>query len=597
MPPLDPAVVVLAVIAASLVLFVTEALRYEVTALLMVVVLALTDCLTPEEAFRGFSSGAVVLIAAMYVFGRAVTRWGLAETLGQRLLRLGGKSEARMGFLVTIASGLLSTVLSNTGVCAALIPVVSTVGRRTGIPASRLMMPLAFGSLMGGMVTVIGTSSNIALNGVIVEAGREPFALFEFSALGLGLLVVGSLYFLSPLRRLLPRSRVDESLTEHYQVPKFVSEILVEPSSTLINRSVADMPFFEKYGITVLSIVRSESEASVLAPGPYNRIRTEDVLIVQGEPDALLRMREDMNLRQRESVTVGDQRLDSADVQLVEAVVPSRSSLEDRTLVEADFRANSGLNVLALSKHGHVSPTKIGKTRLSVGDTLLIQGHRRDIERVRRSRDLLVLGEVEIPPLGRGGLVTMVMLALVLLSAALGLVPISVAALTGAIALVLFRCVTAEEAVRAVDWSVVLLVGGVLALGLAFQRAGLGDEVASLFVELADDKFSPLLLLTCILTATILLTQLTNNVAAAVIMAPIAISLAERTGLDDRALLVGVMVAASMAFMSPVGHQANTMVTGPGDYRFKDFLRVGTPLTLLMLLASILLLPLLWPLR
>lgn len=594
MPNFDPALLVLLTLLLSLVLFVTEALRYEVVALLIVVVLAGTRVLTPAEAFAGFASPAVVLIASMYVFGRAVIRWGLAEYAGQKILQVGGPSEAALCFFVTIVAAVLSTVLSNTGVVASLIPVVSTVARRRQVPASVLLMPLAFGSLLGGMVTVIGTSSNIALNGVLEVEGVRPFSLFEFAHLGTVLMLVGGLYFLGPGRSLLPRRRVDESLTEHYQVPKFVSEVLVEPSSTLINRSVVDLPLFERYGITVLSIVRTDEEASVLAPGPYNRIRNDDVLIVQGEPDSLLRMRQDLGLRERESVQVGDTRLDSADVQVVEAVVPVNSPLVGQTLVESDFRAATGLNVLAMSKSGDVLPTKIGNTRISTGDTMLIQGHRRDVVRARERREILVLGEVETPPIGRGAMITVGLLFFVLATSALDVIPLPVAALFGALALILTRTLTAEESLRAIDWPIVILVGGLLAMGTAFRVSGLDQRVAEVFGTMSH--LDPRLLLLALMLCTVALTQLTNNVAAASVMGPIALSLSAQTGLATRPLLVAVLVGASLAFMSPVGHQANAMVAGPGDYRFRDYLRVGTPLTLLLCVVAWLLIPVFWSL-
>lgn len=595
MPTLDPSTIVLLTLAGSLVLFFTEALRFEMTALLVVVVLAGSGVLTSTEAFSGFSSPAVILIASMYVFGRAVVRWGLAEVAGEKLLRTGAHSEASLCFSVTLIAALLSTVLSNTGVCAAMIPVVSTVARKRNVPASRLLMPLAFGSLLGGTVTVIGTSSNIALNGFLLERGFEGFSLFEFARLGIVMVLLGSLYFLGPGRLLLPLRRVDESLTEHYQLPKFVTEILVEPSSTLINRSVIDLPHFERYGITVLSIVRSDNEATVVAPGPYNRVRPDDVLIVQGEPDALLRMRQDLDLRERQSVSLGDTRLDSADVQLVEAVIPVNSPLVGQTLIEADFAATTGMNVLALSKKGDIAPTKIGNTRLATGDTLLIQGHRRDVDRARQRREVLVLAELEPPPIGRGAMITLALLAFVLLTSVLDIAPLEVAALFGALGLVLTRCVTTEEALRAIDWPIVLLVGGMLALGAAFNKSGLGEDVAMMFDSLQGGD--PRWILLLLLLVTTALTQVTNNVAAVSIMTPVALAMAAQGSVQPRPLLIGVMVGASMAFMSPVGHQSNAMVAGPGDYKFKDYLRVGTPLTLFLCFAAWILIPLMWDLQ
>ncbi|MCZ6596492.1 MAG: SLC13 family permease, partial [Planctomycetota bacterium] len=386
---LQPEAVVLVTLVASLVLFVTDSLRHDMVAVLVVLSLAAFGALEPGEAFAGFASEAVVLVAAMYVFAAAVTRTGVTEYIGSKLLAGESPSEAALVFRVILVAGLLSSVLSNAAVVATLIPVMGIAARRSGIPISRLLMPMAYGSLLGGLCSVVGTSKNIAVNGMIEAEGAEPFSLFEFSHYGLALLALGALYFLWPGRALLPRRRVDQSLSDHYQVPKFVTEVLVEPTSNLINRAVGEVDVFETHGITVLGLVRSEGEASVLAPGPYNRIRPDDVLILQGEPESILRLRKELDLPERPNVRVGDTLLASADVRLVEAVVPPASRLAGRTLAEADFRAVTGLNVLAISKHGDVQPTKIADTQLDVGDALLIQGHAPDIERVRKRRALI----------------------------------------------------------------------------------------------------------------------------------------------------------------------------------------------------------------
>jgi len=594
---LDHQLIVLATLAMSLLLFVTDALRYDLIALLAVLVLAATGTLTPREAYGGFSDPAVVLIASMYVFGWAVNRWGIAEVLAQRLLGVRPDAPPREGPLaarITLASGALSSVLSNTGIVATLIPVLSDLSRKHGIPASRLMMPLAYGSLLGGLLTLVGTSTNLAIDGVLREHGHPGLGLFEFAHLGGILLLFGALYFVWPGRALLPTRRVDQSLAEHYRVPQFVSEVLVEPSSDFVGRPVVDLDAFERHDLAVLGIVRAGEDA-LLAAGPYNRVREGDVLVVQGEPQALVALRDELKLVERESVEIEGTRLFSADLQLVEAVVPAASSIAQRTLAQADFRARTGLNVLAVSKHGRVHPTSIADMPLAVGDALLIQGHRRDVERLRTSRELIVLDEVVARRLGSRAWTTLALLLGVLVTAALDLLPLSVAALAGAVGLVLLRCVRPDEARRSVDWSVLVLIGGMLALGTAFDKHGLDTEVADTILVLCRGVESPHFLVGLFLVATVLFTQATSNVTAGVIMTPIALSVAEALGRDPMALVIAVLSGASLAFMSPVAHQANTMVVGPGDYRFRDFVRVGTPLTVALIAIEVVLVPFLWP--
>lgn len=590
----EPAHIVLATLAVSLVLFVTDALRYDLIALAVAVVLAATGVLSPEQSFAGLASPAVMLVASMYVFGAAMTRSGLAETIGQRFLASGTGGELGLTLRIVVLAGLLSSVLSNAGVVAILIPVCSNIAEQRRIPVSRLMMPLAYGSLLGGLVTVIATSKNLAVNGVLERAGAQAFTLFEFSHYGLILLVCGCLYFVGPGRWLLPKGRVDESLSEHFQVREFVTEVLIEPSSTLINRSLADADFFGENQVSVLGIVRPDAN-TVLAPGPYNRLRMGDTLILQGPPNAILNLRERLGLKQVESATVGDAQLRSADVQLVEAVIPAGSSLVGQSLVDADFVQRTGLNVMALSQAGAVDNDSFNRTPLDVGDSLLIQGHERDIERARRSREVLILGRHEVGAPGRTAFLSVAVLIVVLLVGFLQWMPLSVAAVGGAIVLVIAGAVPAKEVYRVIDWQTLMLIGGMLALGEAFQRSGLADSLAHRFETLTPTLGNPYLIVASLMLATAALTQVTTHIAAAVIMAPVALSIAERLGIDDRALVMSVLTGASLAFMSPVAHQANAMVMGPGDYRYRDYLRVGTPLTVFLFVVATALLPLLWP--
>jgi di/tricarboxylate transporter len=595
-PTFEPATIVLITIAVSLLLFVTESVRYDLIAVGVAVALAATGVLSPKEAFAGFSSPAVMLIASMYVFGAALTRWGVAEALGARIL-VGGPNMTELSLIirVIVLSALLSGLLSNAGVVAILIPVLSGVGRRKGIPASKLLMPLAFGSLMGGLLSVIATSKNLAINGLIVDSGHTPLGLFEFTPYGLVMLAVGVLYFVFPGRQLLPSKRIDSSLTDHYQVRRFVTEVLIEPNSTLINRSVADSEFFRKYSVTVIGIVRPDS-TSVLAPGPYNRIRGDDTLILQGEPDDIMRLRRDQALRVVDSAALEDTQIFSDDVQLLEAVVPANSDLCGRTIKGAEFQARTGLNVLAISKHGAVNPGRINEAVLEVGDTLLIQGHTRDIDRVRISRELLTLGELEPERIGRGAMLSIATLFVVLVIAFFGWMPLSVVAVSGALFLLITNCVPGKDIYNHIDWQALILIGGMLSLGHAFQVSRLDSDITDKLQELHGFFGSPRMMIALLMLVTIVLTQVTTHIAAAAIMTPVALAFAERMGVHDRAFIMAVLTGSSLAYMSPVAHQANAMVVGPGDYKYRHFLRVGTPLVILQFAVAIYLIPLMFPL-
>jgi di/tricarboxylate transporter len=608
---LEPQSIVLAVLIGSFLLFVTDAIRYEVTALGVVVVLVLTGCLTVQEGFQGFSSNAVVLIASMYVFGHAFTKSGLAEGLGRRMIgrstpqmdpskpgTLSGRvHEASLVLRMTVASGLLSSVLSNTGVVATLIPVANSISRKMRIPLSKLLLPLAYGSLVGGLVTVIATSTNIAINDILreLDGSGGPFGLFEFSQLGLVLLLITTLYFAGPGRWLLPTSSVEETLSERYQVPKFVTEVLVEPTSELINRNVADIEVFQRYNVAVLGIVRAGGERPVLAPGPYNRVRAEDTLILQGAPDDVLRLSEVLPMRRRSSVEAGPTRLYSDDVRLIEAVIPAGSEYVGQSLASSEFRTRTGLNVLAMSRHGLLQLQRLQEITLDIGDTLLVQGHLADISRARRQRQLLVLDEVQAPIASRRSWIVLATLAAVLLSAALTDQPLAILGMAGALILVLTRVVLPDEVPKVIDLKVIALVGGMLALGTAFQRVGLDKACVQVISATLGEGFSNHGALALVLGVTMLFTQVLNNVSTAVIMTGIAAELAITLDVSPRPLLMAVVTGSSLAFLSPVAHQANAMVMGPGGYRYRDFLMVGFPLALLTGITSVVLIPIWWP--
>ena len=620
MPTIEPQTTVLVILTASFLLFLTDAVRYEITALGVVIALVLTGCLDVEQGFKGFSSSAVVLIASMYIFGHAFTKSGLAEGLGRRMIgrakplplpELGsdGSGPAAKGGLgsrihesslvlrMTVASGLLSSVLSNTGVVATLIPVANSISRKMRIPLSKLLLPLAFGSLVGGLVTVIATSTNIAINDILrdLEGSGGPFGMFEFSKLGLVMLLVTTLYFAGPGRWLLPTSSVEESLSDRYQVPKFVTELLVEPTSELINRNVADVDIFQRFNVAVLGIVRAGGERPVLAPGPYNRIRAQDTLILQGSPDDVLRLSEVMPMQQKSSVEAGTTRLYSDDVRLVEAVIPAGSEYVGQSLASAEFRTRTGLNVLAMSRHGELQLQRLQEANLDIGDTLLVQGHLRDISRARKQRQLLVLDEVQAPIANRRSWIVLATLAAVLMGAAFTDQPLAILGMAGALVLVLTRVVMPDEVPRVIDLKVIALVGGMLALGTAFQKVGLDKRFVQAISGTISEGLSHHGALALVLVVTMLLTQVLNNVSTAVIMTGIAAELALTLEVSPRPLLMAVVTGSSLAFLSPVAHQANAMVMGPGGYRYRDFLRVGLPLALLTGTTAVLLIPVWWP--
>ncbi len=593
---LDPAWVVVLTLLASFVLMFTDVLRYDLVAILVLLTLVLCGALDAKEAFAGFSSEAVIVVGCMCVFGHAMSRWGVAEALCQRLFKSTDTSEAGMVVRLSTVAAVFAAFMTDTAVVGVLIPIAHALARQRKIPISRLLLPISFGCFFGDLLLVIGSAKNIALNGALRDLGAQPFGMFDFTHFGACVLVLGVAYMAGPGRKLLPRTALPGSLSEQYKIPKFVTEIVVEPSSDLIGRTTSELRWARDYDVPLLGVVRGEAEGTQLVPSPYTRIEKGDLLIVQGEPENVLRLQRELGLQLGQRAKVGDTMLVSDDVQLVEAVVPAGSSLVGQTLAESEFRARSGLHVLAISKHGQVVVQKIGRTRLDVGDVLLVQGHRPDVERARREREVLVLGEHEQTRIGPKAWVTVGLLVAVMTLAGTGVLTLGVAALAGALGLVLTGCVPTREVYGAVDWVVLILIGGMLALGKAFDKHELGAALAHWVTSIDYLASHPRLLMVGLCVLAVTLAQAATSVGTAVLLAPVALSFASELGVSDRAFLMAVLCGTNCAFLSPVANAANAMVVGPGGYRLRDFLRAGLPLTVLIVLLASVLIPVFWPL-
>ncbi|MBL8900305.1 MAG: anion permease [Planctomycetes bacterium] len=594
------ALYVAALVVGSVALFVSGRIRYDVIAMGLVLALAFGGAISGEQALAGFGSGAVILLASMFVVARAITRTGLADAFAQGLGRLGGRSELRLLLVTGVFATLVSAVLNDTAVVAIFMPVVVTLARRSLVPASRLLMPLAYASLYGGMCSVIGTSTNVAINGAIrarlLDAERagtaaalgdlHPFALFEFSVLGLLISGVGLAWMLLCGRHLLPVRPREENLTERYAVRRFLTEVLISPSSAFIGKPLAVAHLSERYGITCLGIVRREGDA-VLAPTPYNYVRAGDTLILQGEPQQLVRFQEECRATVIPDVRVGEIELRSADVSVVEAIVPPTSPLVGSRLSDSPLGEAYRANVLALWRDGEAYGTGLRDVRLLPGDALLLQAHEKDLQRLRRDQMLvLVDGASEAPRLAAKAWLTLGILILGIGLAGANLVALPLATLLMALLVVSFRCIDPDEVYEAIDWRVILLTAGLLPLGVAFERHGLSGGIAEALRGLSGAG-AHLALLTALFATSVALTQITTNVATGILLTPVAIDLALALGAPPNAYVLAVLFGASTSFMTPMAHAVNLMVMGPGDYRFVDYLRVGLPQALVTIAVAV----------
>ena len=580
----------LLLLGGVMVVLTTEWVAIDVVAVALVVILVVAGILSPEEAFAGFANEFILVLCSIFVLSGALVRTGIIEWLGNELYRRARDGEGRgVGLVMSMSAGL-SAFLSNTNVTAVLLPAVMEYTRRAGLSPSRLLIPLAYASMLGGAATLIGTSTNLAANGFLQRAGLEPYSLFEFLPVGLAMTLIGTLYMVTIGRRLLPQ-RAGTSLSAEYEIARYLSEVVLDPDSDLVGQTLRDAPLAEA-GVKVLAILRGERH---IFPGPGERLQAGDVLVVQANRDALLQAHDIPGLSLEAARAWDDSDLTDADVGLAEAIVLPRSSLAGRTLTQLRLRERYGVSVLAVHRRGHARPVTVGRLPLAVGDVLLLQGSKEQLELLGANRDVWVLGEVaHMRFRRRKGMLTLgAVLAAVAVGGA-GWLPLSIAMLLAVLGIVLAGVIRADQIYGMVEWPLVVLIGGMTSMGLALQKTGTADLIASAITEWIA-PFGLTVTMAVFALVTMALTQPMSNAAAALVMLPVAISTAHQMGVEPRSLAILVTLSASLSFVAPL-EPACLLVFAPGKYRFRDFIVAGLPMTAITLVVLLLLVPLVWPL-
>jgi len=584
---------VLLLTIAAVVLFVTEKFSTDIVAILVMVVLLVSRVLTPAEGLAGFANTATVTVGAMFVLSAGMFRSGAVNFVGRGLGRLARHSSGLMLFVLMVGVGVLSSFLNNTAAVAILIPVVIVVARRADTSPSKLLMPLSFASMFGGMCTVLGTSTNILASAISEQAGLGAFGMFEFTKLGVIFFAVGVTYMMTVGRKLVPDHRGRGDLTTSFGLGDYLTDLILQAGSKSVGRPLASAPLVKDLGIEVLQIRRGED---TLRPTPETILCENDVLRIQGNLRTINELKDRAGVAFGMSVKWRDEDLQSTDTRLVEAVVGPSSPLAGKSLAESHLRENFGAWVLAVRQHGTLRHSEFENITLMPGDTLLIDVPNDQIEHLTEQRVFLVVSRAGIPrfnwPKAAKALAIVVSVVVV---AATGLLPIVAAAATGALAMVLSRCISTDEAYGAIEWNVLFLLAGMLSLGAAMEKTGASTMLAEGMVN-AVGGFGPIALLAAFFGATMLLTEVMSNNATVALLLPIAITTAHSIDANPRTFMFAVVFAASSSFMTPVGYQTNTMIYGPGQYHFVDFVRVGAPLNLIFWILGVLLIPWFWPL-
>lgn len=595
---------VFAVIVAALALFATEALPVDVTAIGVMVALMLAEPVTTvaadaglladpvyvlhqsgdgvsplDRGLSGFASTATITVLAMFILSDGVQRTGIVQILGAKIASLTGTSESRqLGATVGLVAPI-SGFINNTAAVAILLPMVSDIAHSGKLSPSKLLLPLSYASMFGGMLTLIGTSTNILASQLSAELLGQPFGMFEFTKLGVVVTIVGTVYLLTVGRYLVPaRIPADEDLTDEFEMGEYLTEVVVREDSPLIGRTVAEALRVSEFDVDIVQLVRENR--TFLEPFGQKAIRAGDVFAVRTDRDTLVELLDAEGLDLLPDVEVDDAELESASERqnLVEVVIAPGSSLIGETLASSNFRQRYDATVLALRHGQELYRQRMDRVGLRIGDTLLVQATAESIDRLNRNNDFIVAQEVQRPDFRRSKIpVAVGIVAAVVGVAALTPIHIVVSALAGALAMLLTGCLRPQELYDAVQWDVIFLLAGVIPLGIALQETGGADLLAELFV-LAAPGLPALVVLGLMYVVTALLTNVISNNASVVLMIPVAVEAARQLDANAFAFVLAVTFAASTAFMTPVGYQTNLLVYGPGGYRFSDYLRVGAPL-------------------
>lgn len=585
--------ILLIIIAGAVVLFISEIFPIDLVAGLIAGSLLLTNIISVEEALSGISNPATVTIAAMFVLSYGLTKTGVINYVGDRIIHYSDGNVPSIFVIFLIVASLLSGFINNTASVAIFLPLALQFAQEFRFSPSKILIPLSYASIFGGTMTLIGTSTNILVSSISAEHGLGALSMFEFTKLGVVFVAVGLTYLFLFARKSLPVRSILSSLTQKYHMTRYLTELQVPEDSPMVGKTPLDKQISANYDLNILAIIRGKQK--ILIDIRITRLQPGDIMLVRGPIDRIMRLKDREKLLLLTDTKLNDEELSMGDNTLTEALVSPNSRLIGSTLKEIDFRERYGCFVLAMRKQGETIRNKISNIPLNASDTLLIYGSRRRIDALKDDQNFVVLQEMDIK-LQRGNkwIIATGIIASVILLAGLGILTILKAAILGCLALILSRTITMQEAYKAIDWTVIFLLAGVIPLGLAMEKTGLAQIIGD-FVAQLGGPYGPAVVLSGIYLVTNLLTETMSNNSTAIIMAPIAITTARALGVDPIPFLMAVTFAASASFMTPVGYQTNAMVYGPGGYRYTDYLKFGSPLNLTFWLIASLLIPIIWP--
>ena len=587
------------IILAALILFITELFPIDVTALLVLGLLLILGLVSPTESLEGFSNPAVITIACLFILSHALQKSHILEYLIININSLIDRSRVLGMIAYLFAIGVASAVVNNTAIVAIFMPVTIRLADKYNISPSKVLIPLSYAAILGGTLTLVGTSTNLIVNSILVDSsnGLVSLGMLEFAKFGIIKFVVGLIYIFTIGYKLLPIRVAKSSSIEDYRLDGYLTEFKVSKNSPLANKTLLDRKINENYDVIVLDVLRG---GEIINSNLRNlTIQKDDILFVKGSFDNFQRLKEIENLVMLADEKLTQEELEQEDNILAECLVTDNSELIGLSLQEANFRRSFGSFVLAIRREGEIIRRKLAHFILKPFDTLLVYGPKDRINQLANKEGFIVLGKVDGSLDGHP--FWWLSLASILLAVTLAIfdiIPIVVGVILGVIALLLSKVITPNEAYSSIHWQVIIVIAAFLPMGAAIQRTGLDviiSDSISTFVNLFPADILPYLLLALIYFITMILTEIASNAATAIIMTPITLSLASNFGFDPKPFIFAGCYAASASFITPVGYQTNLMVFGPGGYRYSDYIKVGLPLGLILWVVSVIMIPMIWP--
>ncbi|MGD1875329.1 MAG: SLC13 family permease [Mastigocoleus sp.] len=576
----------LAIVFLTLISFIWEILPIDITAIAVMIMLMITGLVTPQEGISGFGNSATITVMAMFILSSGIARTGAIDVVKQLLISGGGKNSRKQILVVGIIAGPISALINNTAVVAVFLPVVEDWCDKQRISPSKLLIPLSFVTILGGMLTSIGTSTNVLASDLSEKLGYGAFSLFQFTSLGLIIFIVGLTYLALAAPRILPDRKIPNTsaINQKYDLQDYVSEIAIAKNSVLIGKTLRQTQLQRKFDLDVLELIRDDDHFP--QPIANKVLQLGDTLVVRGSRECLLKVKDEEGIELLPDMKFGqtawDKNLRSNEEGIVEVLILTSSNLIGSTLKDIRFRQRYNTTVLAIRRGDALVRDRLGKVKLRFGDLLLLQGPNESILGLQTSRDLLVIGERDIETLRRdkAGIAVAIGLGVVVLTA-LNLLPILVSALLGVLLMVVTGCLKPGEIYQAVRWDIIFLLAGLIPLGIAMDNSGTTQWLAQNLITMGG-KLSGYWLLTLFYIVTVLITEVLSNNASVVLLLPVAVEVAKNLGFNPMAFILVVTFAASSSFMTPIGYQTNTMVYSAGGYKFLDFAKIGAPLSLIM---------------